>query len=278
MAARSRGAGLEDVVAAIEALAPPALAEPWDNVGLLAAPSRRRAVHRVLLAIDLTPPVLDEAIAGRAELIVAYHPPIFAPVARLASSSVVLRAIEARIAIHSPHTALDAAPGGVNDWLAEGLGSGLRRAIAFPNARLALGSAADRTTLVGQGRFLVLDAPASLDSLERRVAQHLGLDRLRVAAHPRHAGPRGEPIVHVALCAGAGGDVVMGRGADLIVTGELSHHRILAAQAEGSSVILSEHSHTERGYLPRFAASLARAVPGVDFTPSKADRDPLAWR
>lgn len=112
-----------DISAALDAIAPPAMAQSWDNVGLLVG-DRGRPCGRVLLCIDLTESVLAEAIAGSYEMIVAYHPPIFRPVKRLLADSgemdgLVHRAITAGIAVYSPHTALDAAPGGTNDILAE---------------------------------------------------------------------------------------------------------------------------------------------------------------
>lgn len=124
---------VRDVVAAIEGIAPPAGAESWDNVGLLAGRSGAE-VDVVLLTIDLTEAVLAEAIQASASMIVAYHPPIFHPLKSITERSwrerVVLGALEAGIAIHAPHTALDAAPEGMNDWLAEGLGAGEGRALA----------------------------------------------------------------------------------------------------------------------------------------------------
>jgi dinuclear metal center YbgI/SA1388 family protein len=111
-----------EVSAGMERLAPLRLAQPWDNVGLLVG-DRSAACRRVLLCIDLAPEVLDEAAAGGCELVIAYHPPLFRPIKRLLADSretdaIIHRAIAAGIAIYSPHTALDAAPGGTNDVLA----------------------------------------------------------------------------------------------------------------------------------------------------------------
>jgi len=79
----------------------------------------------VLLTIDFTEPVLDEALEMKAGAIVSYHPPIWDPLQRVTDGSprerIVLRAIESGVAIYSPHTALDAAPGGMTDWLCEGI-------------------------------------------------------------------------------------------------------------------------------------------------------------
>ena len=107
----------------LEEMAPLGLAQSWDNVGLLAGdPSSE--LHRVLLCIDLTGAVVDEAIAGNFDLVVAYHPPIFKPISRLCADSagneaLVFRCIRGGVAIYSTHTALDAAQGGTNDVLAD---------------------------------------------------------------------------------------------------------------------------------------------------------------
>src|SRR5207237_1391413 len=76
-------------------------------------------VTRAILAIDLTRAVMEEARANRCDLVVAYHPPIFDPLKRVVAGSVVFDAIRAGVAIYSPHTALDVAPGGTNDVLAD---------------------------------------------------------------------------------------------------------------------------------------------------------------
>ncbi|MEZ6189915.1 MAG: Nif3-like dinuclear metal center hexameric protein [Phycisphaerales bacterium] len=123
---------LEGILTALQALAPHHLAEPWDQVGLHVGDPGAR-IDRALLCIDLTESVLEEAITHKAQLIVAYHPPIFKPLARLTTADpkqrIILRAARKCIAIYSPHTALDAAEGGVNDWLASGLGAGEIRTI-----------------------------------------------------------------------------------------------------------------------------------------------------
>jgi dinuclear metal center YbgI/SA1388 family protein len=112
---------LRDLLVRLDSIAPLVAAAEWDNVGLLAGdPSAD--VARALVTIDLTREVLAEAIAQRCSLVVAYHPPLFRPVTRLAAGHVVFDAIREGIAIYSPHTALDAAPGGTNDVLADAIG------------------------------------------------------------------------------------------------------------------------------------------------------------
>ena len=116
---------VSDLVRSIESIAPAALAEPWDNVGLLVGRSDLPLSGPALLTIDLTERVLAEAVAAKCSAVLAYHPPLFEPRKRLTADTprgrILLGAIENKIAIYSPHTALDAAEGGITDWLCEGI-------------------------------------------------------------------------------------------------------------------------------------------------------------
>ena len=123
---------VSEIVNTLESLAPLEYAEEWDNVGLLVG-SREWNANSILLTIDLTEDVMDEAIDAGVHMIVSYHPPIFSALKSITDSDVklrvVLKAAGARISIYSPHTALDAAPDGVNDWLASCVGQGDVRAL-----------------------------------------------------------------------------------------------------------------------------------------------------
>lgn len=116
---------IRDIARALEAWAPPGSAQSYDNVGLQVG-DPRRTVERGLIALDLTPQVIDEAQRFGATLIVTHHPLIFRPLKSVTASGFVpglaLRLAEAGIALYSIHTNLDAAPGGVSFALAEQLG------------------------------------------------------------------------------------------------------------------------------------------------------------
>ncbi len=126
---------LSSLLSVLRRIAPEALAESWDRVGLHVG-FVDAEVRRAMLCIDLTEAVVTEAIEQKVDLVVAYHPPIFQPLDRLTDGEskqrVVLRAARAGVAVYSPHTALDAAEGGVNDWLADGVRGDDRRATVRP--------------------------------------------------------------------------------------------------------------------------------------------------
>jgi dinuclear metal center YbgI/SA1388 family protein len=116
---------IQSITDALEAWAPPGSAQSYDNVGLQVG-NRQRTVDRALLALDLTPQVVDEAESIGATLIITHHPLLFKPLSSLTADSftshLALRLAEAGIALYSIHTNLDAAPGGVSFALAEHLG------------------------------------------------------------------------------------------------------------------------------------------------------------
>ncbi|MDP6046224.1 MAG: Nif3-like dinuclear metal center hexameric protein [Phycisphaerae bacterium] len=116
------------IVNLLEQIAPVGLAEDWDNVGLLIG-ARGANVRKVMLCIDLTPEVLREAIAEKVQMVMAYHPVIFKSVSRVTAEAeeVVYEAIRRGIGVYSMHTALDVAPGGTNDVLADAMGLGKRK-------------------------------------------------------------------------------------------------------------------------------------------------------
>lgn len=124
-----RGMELAEIVERLEKHAPLSLAEKWDNVGLLVEPSNSsHMVNRILLTNDVTEVIIDDALDKKIDMILSYHPPIFNPLKRLTRASwkerIVVKAIENKIAIYSPHTVFDVMRDGVNDWLASGLGKG----------------------------------------------------------------------------------------------------------------------------------------------------------
>jgi dinuclear metal center YbgI/SA1388 family protein len=114
---------VQSVIAVLEAIAPPELAEPWDNVGLLLGDRNAGLLGPVFLTIDLTEASLAEARRKGAGMIVAYHPTIFREIRRVTADDpkgrTLLGVLESGVPVYSPHTALDACEGGVTDWLCE---------------------------------------------------------------------------------------------------------------------------------------------------------------
>ncbi|NXF95307.1 NIF3L protein, partial [Eubucco bourcierii] len=346
---------LGELVSALNDFASLSLAESWDNVGLLVEPSPPHTVNTLFLTNDLTENVMEEAVQKKADLILSYHPPIFTPLKRVTwktwKERLVVRALENRIGIYSPHTAYDAIPHGVNNWLTKGLGDctsiplhpsaapshpteSTHRVEFYANntehldtvvskiktiqeisclatlsarvegeeqtrvslncsqkALLEVVALLSQDTLpyhkteilllqkpllphTGMGRLCTLSEPVSLSDITERVKNHLKLPYVRLAMG---VGKTVEsPVKKVALCAGSGSSILKGTEADLYLTGEMSHHDVLDAVANGISVILCEHSNTERGFLSELRDMLAtHLLNKVSILVSEKDRDPL---
>ena len=116
---------LQEIMDLMEQIAPASLAESWDNPGL-AAGDPSDDINRVLVALDAIEPVIDEAIAKKADLILTHHPILFRPVKTLRRDTpkgkCLSKAIKNDIALFSAHTNLDIAKGGTNDELARVIG------------------------------------------------------------------------------------------------------------------------------------------------------------
>lgn len=113
------------IMTALEKLAPLRLAEPWDNVGLLIG-SPIQEVKNILVALDITEPVIDFANNHMCDMIVTHHPVIFKGITSIRTDKpqgqLLARLLKSNIAIYAAHTNLDVAAGGVNDVLACQLG------------------------------------------------------------------------------------------------------------------------------------------------------------
>ncbi|MDP7008191.1 MAG: Nif3-like dinuclear metal center hexameric protein [Phycisphaerales bacterium] len=365
---------IQKLILAFETFAPTYLANDWDNVGLLVG-SKTWSADNILLTIDLTEAVMQEAIGMKADTIVSYHPPIFHPLKSITGDSfkerVVLDAITNHIAIYSPHTSLDVATGGVNDWIVSCFGSGDVRALRpFGNLppneecklvtycpedqieelRLSLSSVGcgriglyeqcsfsakgtgtflgkegtnptqgeagelqqvieckfemvvSKSSLslaiqtlrqfhpyeepalevhelgerprreMGVGRRVHLDQPMQLDALARKLKKHLGIGYVRVA--PAAGKDDRAKVQTIGLCAGAGGSVcnlAIDDGCEVFITGEMTHHDVVAATARGCTVVLTGHTNSERGYLPKLKEQLSTLLPEANISVSTAD-------
>ncbi|KAK4166540.1 putative NGG1-interacting factor 3 [Cladorrhinum sp. PSN259] len=273
------------VVKAMQSLYPLELADrAWDNVGLLQENISPSQTKTVLLTNDLTPSVAAEAISHSASVIITYHPFIFRGLKSITLSDphqrVVLQLAQHNIAVYSPHTAIDAAPGGMNDWLADmasslAASSSSQRSVAKPiSPGVALPAGFEGS---GYGRLVKFDQEIKLNELIKSYAKGLGGLRYVMVARPKDDKPT--VIKSVAVCAGSGADVLAGVDADLIVTGEMSHHAALRLTMLGKTVLMVFHSNSERQFLkevlkPQLEEKL-KGEEGLEVLVSEVDADPF---
>ncbi|XP_017097629.2 NIF3-like protein 1 [Drosophila bipectinata] len=260
------GQKLAAVVKELENFAPAKLAEKWDNVGLLIEPHKEKPIKKILLTNDLTEPVMGEALDKNIDLIISYHPPIFRPLTRITQSHwkerVVAACLANNVALYSPHTAWDKTFGGVNDWLS--------KAVAIQSIR-PLEPELGAPPGTGSGRFIETDQTIRqlVESLQKHIQTSVHL-ALAVSHTPDTV------IKTVGICAGSGGSLLKGFEADLIITGEMSHHELLEFNHNDTTVLLCNHSNSERGFLKEFSPKLSDLLKGeCEILVSEKDKDPL---
>lgn len=210
---------------------PASLSCSWDNDGLMCCSDPERVVRRVLVALDITGGVIDEAIAGGYDAIVSHHPLIFLPLRALNPgdhvASKVMRLVREGITAMSFHTRLDAVEGGVNDTLAAAIG--LCDVVPFGQDGEAI------------GRIGTLEKNMS-------VAEFAALVKRAIGAEGVQAVDAGKPVYHVAVLGGSGSDDVKAAraaGADTYLSGELKHNWLTDAPDLGINLVAAGHFYTE---------------------------------
>lgn len=255
-----------DVAQFLEQLAPLYLAAEWDNVGLLVGDPNWPA-ERVITCLTITPPVVEEAVSAGAQMLVAHHPLPFRPVRRLTTQStpgrMLLELAAARVAVYSPHTALDSAAEGINQQLAAALElEGVAPLVPHPESPLGAGRWGKRSPIV-------------LHELVERVKRFLGLAQIQ------YVGAADRPVQTIAVTCGAAGDLVdraIELGCDAMLVGEARFHTCLEAQANDLALVLPGHFASERFALERLAERLGNRFPGITAWASRRESDPIRWQ
>ena len=254
---------VQQVYEVMQRLAPPELAEHWDNPGLLV--DCGGAVRRVLVTLDITPEVVAEAAAKQCTVIVAHHPVIFDPLKRLCPADVPYQLVRAGISAICMHTNLDAAEGGVNEVLA-GI-FGMRDWEVFAD---------------GCGRVGEVE-PITVPELARKAQAVLGGRCNRPRSGPAvqvKFADTGRTVRRLAVISGAGGSLfedAIAVGADCLLTGEANHHHAIDAKRLGLSLIAAGHYATEFPVTAAVAEKLRAALPDLDVLVSEANKDPYTY-
>ncbi len=229
---------LNDLLNCLDKIAPFGLAESWDNVGLLIGDPERE-VRSVLLGLDPTLSLLEEAVSCEADTIITHHPCIFRPLPFVHTSSpdgaFLELALAKKINVIACHTNFDSAAPGVSDALAMLLGlqelAPLRRISPVENESQGLGRI---------GRYA---NPLSFEEFMQRVFTALDLKNVLLAGKPP------EVVQTVALCGGSGSDLTeeaFSQDADVYLSAEIKHSTARWAEEVGFCVIDGTHFATER--------------------------------
>lgn len=191
----------------------------------------------------------------------------------------LIKLAQAGIAVYCPHTAVDAAPEGLNTWLADIVAGNhhAARSVAVPCT-----TAPESHSPAGYGAIGRFDEGKKVPLVEilQRLAPKLGGLKHLMIASPVGSDVKKIQVGSYAVCAGSGYDVLKGADIDLLVTGETSHHSALRAIQQGRALVQVFHSNSERGYLkevlgPKLLAELKKGVPEAEVTYSEYDADPF---
>ncbi len=227
---------VKDILEQINQIAPFSLAESWDNNGLIIG-SPDAAVTRILVGLDPSLSLIDEAVSRDCNLVITHHPAIFKPLPSINLATpcgqFIQRSLSSQISVIACHTNLDSAVDGVSDVLGRALGMQDMQPIIHS------GSSYDGTGMGRIGRIEEQDGRAFIQT----ILAALKLDSVQVA------GKIPQTVTTVAVCGGSGSDLApraFGLGADIYLTSEVKHSTARWAEEAGTCIVDGTHFSTEQ--------------------------------
>lgn len=240
---------VQEVISAMQEIAPVELACDWDRVGLMIGDAGAE-VKKVLLALDITKDAVDMAISEKANMIVTHHPMFFTPFSQIDYATPAGRNIRALIqndiTVFAAHTNLDKAKTGVNAALAEKLG------LVMP--------------ILLQGIEVGICGSVGAESMKlfdyaQQVKTKLGASGLLFNTD------RDREVSRVFIQGGAFEEsaipVLKDYRVDVVVTGEMKHHNMLELEDAGIAAIVAGHEVTERIVMPSIKEQLLHKLPNL---------------
>jgi len=257
---------VNDIILLMETIAPPRLAEKWDNSGLQLG-KRDWPVRRIMTALDPSPEVIAEATKQKADLLITHHPLFFSALKSIDLDTpiggIIATALKEKLGIYAAHTNLDSVAGGLNDILAYRLD--LRNITALePPATNGIGSPATILSSEGEkgfspslpqglGRCGELAATTTLKDFASFVKVQLSLEHLTMIGNSEL------PVDRVAVCSGSGSgllDAFYASGAQVYVSGDLRYHDARTAEANNVGLIDIGHFASEHLMVAALASRL----------------------
>jgi dinuclear metal center YbgI/SA1388 family protein len=224
---------VKDIIKVIEDFAPLSVQEGWDNSGLCVG-SPEDDVNGVLLALDCTPELVDEAVSCGADMIVTHHPLIFSGLKKISPDTqigrAVIKAVKAGVSIYAAHTSADKVLAGVSGDMARRLGLVDVEILQKDCENIGLG-------VVGN-----LPAAMAAEDVVKLVKERFGLKVAKVSR------PLEEPISRIAMCGGSGGSLIgeaRKSGAQLYISGDISYHNFFTE--DGFMIMDIGHYESEIG-------------------------------
>lgn len=233
---------VKDIYSFLDSIAPFSTSAPWDNTGLLVGDENKN-VKKVMISLDVTDDVIDQATKEKVDLVITHHPVIFDPVKSVTSDTLLYKAVSSGLSFISSHTCLDIAKDGVNDCLANAVGIKNIESIE-EDVFLKLGEIEEKS----EDEFVAI----LKDKLSCNVLYN----------------STGNKIKKVAFCSGSGGDLwelAKKIEADALLTGEAKYHEFLDASFNNISIFACGHFETEVVVIDMLREKLEKEFKTIEF-------------
>ena len=245
---------LSELMEQLEEFCPASFAMSWDNPGLQAGRSDKE-VQRVYLAVDATSAVVEDAIRQRADLILTHHPLLFSGVQHVTDQDFIgkriVRLLNNDMALYAMHTNFDVM----------GMAAEAAERLHLVNPDVLDVTYEDAISHEGLGRIGELPEHMTLQECAQYVKDAFEIPEVRVYGDPE------TPIVMTAILPGSGKDdidLALAKGADVMITGDITHHVGLDAVEKGIAVIDAGHYGVEKIFVPYMQDFLKREVPQLE--------------
>lgn len=252
----------DELIKIIETLCPTYIQEPWDNSGFqVCFPDEY--VNKVLVSMEITDSVIEEAIYHDVDVIVTHHPLIFGALKKVDGKDItgnyIIKLIKNNISVYSTHTPFDKCEGGNNDYLAK------------------LIQLCDTEKMIsdeeGFCRAGFVDGECTVAEYIEQISKWLRIDK----AFMSFTGSLDAKVNKVGLCTGAGADFIenaKNEGCDLFITGDLKYHQAQNAKELGINVLDIGHYGSEKIFTENMASILRRNT-DLEIIESKSDLNPF---
>jgi dinuclear metal center YbgI/SA1388 family protein len=260
---------VQDICDLIESFAPLNLQESYDNAGLLVG-KPEWVLNGVLIALDVTEPVINEAIEHGCNLIISHHPLIFKGIKQLTGvgrvNTCLIKAVKHDMAIYAGHTNVDAVLNGVNGMIADKLGL-VNTRILVPVQTDTAGNPAG-PGLIGD----LVDPMDELSLMEQIKARFC-------CASLQYSKLTGRPVKTVAVCGGSGSEYLEAArraGATVFFTGEAKHHEFFTDGLE-ILLVVAGHFETEQFTKQLFFDLITKKFPTFAVRVSTEEKNPVNY-
>ena len=256
----------KDIISLIEEKAPSQLAFKNDNIGLLIG-NENSLIDSVLVALDISDDIIDEAVNNSVKLIITHHPFIFTPLKTINSQDskgrMIHKLISNNINVYCAHTNLDASDTGINDYLAKLLNLIDVSILKNVNEEVCCDvySLKNKYKKYGYGRIGYLESSISLNELCAKVKSALNVNFVDVV------GKIETKVRKIAVCGGDGSDFIetaYRAGCDVYITGDVRYHDACDARDMGLSIINAGHFATEFVYMAELTKYLKDKITTIN--------------